>query len=315
MKSKKALLLIGIIILGGSVFVWQKNKQKHKQQVFNVKKQIEIIEDGISVVGIKTEAKTVGELIGNGGLNLDKEDRIYPGKETKIKGGMKLLVFRAIPIKVSVDGKIINKKVFAENVKEGLEEFNIKLNPADIVSPELGSKIFRDIEIVITRINHKEVVEEENIDYKVIQKKDNKLKWRIEKIKQKGKKGKKKVKYLVTYKDGKEIKRKKISSELIEKPVDEIIVVGTKIKIGKTQKGRASWYAYTGKMAAASITYPKGTWLRVTAINSGKQIFVVINDYGPMASTGKILDLDKVAFQKLAPLGAGVIDVKIEEIK
>jgi rare lipoprotein A (peptidoglycan hydrolase) len=60
--------------------------------------------------------------------------------------------------------------------------------------------------------------------------------------------------------------------------------------------------------------FPRGTWLRVTNRATGKQIFVVVNDYGPMRGTGKMIDLDKVAFEKIAPLGQGVVEVKVEEI-
>jgi uncharacterized protein YabE (DUF348 family) len=276
---------------------------------------VEVVDDGISVLGVRTEARTVGDFVEQAGLRLEKEDKIYPTKDVRIAGGMRIIVERAMPIKIEVDGRTIEKRIFADKVQAALRESGVVLNPSDKVEPELSENIFADMEITVTRIDHKEVTEIEEIDFEVVEKKDKNLKWRTKKVKQKGEKGKKEVKYLVTYKNGKEVKRKKINSKVVEKPVEEIVVTGTKIKIGRTQKGRASWYAYTGKMAAASITFPKGTWLRVTAVNSGKQIFVVVNDYGPDGGTGKVLDLDKVAFKKLAPLGAGVIEVKIEEIK
>jgi rare lipoprotein A (peptidoglycan hydrolase) len=53
----------------------------------------------------------------------------------------------------------------------------------------------------------------------------------------------------------------------------------------------------------------------VTNQENGKQIIVQVNDYGPDPGTGKIIDLDKVAFAKLASIGQGVIEVKIEEIE
>jgi len=66
-------------------------------------------------------------------------------------------------------------------------------------------------------------------------------------------------------------------------------------------------------MACASLQFPKGTWLRVTNRANGKQIIVQVNDSGPY-SEDKIIDLDKVAFQKIADLGQGVTEVKVEEI-
>jgi rare lipoprotein A len=50
-----------------------------------------------------------------------------------------------------------------------------------------------------------------------------------------------------------------------------------------------------------------------TNVDNGKSVIVKINDRGPF-SPGRIIDLDKVAFERIASLGAGVINVKMEEI-
>ncbi|MBU1083073.1 septal ring lytic transglycosylase RlpA family protein [Patescibacteria group bacterium] len=75
-------------------------------------------------------------------------------------------------------------------------------------------------------------------------------------------------------------------------------------------QGTATWYAFGEGMNAASTQFPKGTRLRVMAVNSNKIVDVVINDYGPEKWTGVALDLNKPAFMKLAPLGAGKIKIK-----
>ena len=75
-------------------------------------------------------------------------------------------------------------------------------------------------------------------------------------------------------------------------------------------QGTATWYKYGDKPTTASTIFPKGTKLRVTAINSGKIVDVVVNDYGPEAWTGVTLDLNSIAFAKLAPLGAGKIFIE-----
>lgn len=79
--------------------------------------------------------------------------------------------------------------------------------------------------------------------------------------------------------------------------------------------GKASWYVYKGGLFAASPDFSAGTKLKVTNINNPKKNLVVtVNDYGPNRVTHpeRVVDLDKVAFAALAPLGAGVIDVAIE---
>ena len=56
-----------------------------------------------------------------------------------------------------------------------------------------------------------------------------------------------------------------------------------------------------------------GSYVKVTNTANGKSVIVKINDRGPFGA-GRIIDLDKVAFQEIASLGQGVINVKMEEI-
>lgn len=81
------------------------------------------------------------------------------------------------------------------------------------------------------------------------------------------------------------------------------------------KNGIASWYAYKKCLCAASRDFKKGTRLKVSRLSTGKSIEVVVNDYGPQLWTGRIIDLDKVAFQALgASLGAGLMPVRVEPV-
>jgi len=52
----------------------------------------------------------------------------------------------------------------------------------------------------------------------------------------------------------------------------------------------------------------------VTNLSNGKRVEVVVGDHGPEEGTGRILDLERSAFEEIASLGAGTISVKVEEI-
>ena len=89
--------------------------------------------------------------------------------------------------------------------------------------------------------------------------------------------------------------------------------------------GVASWYGerYRGrptasgeiynpdKLTAAHRTLPFGTIVRCTYQN--KSVVVKITDRGPFV-TGRIIDLSKAAFAKLAPTSRGLIKIKLEII-
>jgi len=81
------------------------------------------------------------------------------------------------------------------------------------------------------------------------------------------------------------------------------------------EQGSASWYRYKNGDFAASPDYEKGTKLKVTNIVNGKSVIVTVNDYGPDRSIHpeRVIDLDRVAFQKIASPSLGVVDVIVEE--
>lgn len=81
--------------------------------------------------------------------------------------------------------------------------------------------------------------------------------------------------------------------------------------------GKASWYSYKKGLFAASPDFAKGSVLRVYNLDNGKYVDVTVNDYGPERNShpDRVVDLDKVAFKKIASTGAGIINVKIEVLK
>ena len=87
-------------------------------------------------------------------------------------------------------------------------------------------------------------------------------------------------------------------------------------KPGVMTVGNASWYKYKEGLFAASPDFAKGSVLRVHNINNGKYVDVTINDYGPdrKIHPDRVIDLDRVAFEKIASLGAGIVPVRVEVI-
>lgn len=73
-------------------------------------------------------------------------------------------------------------------------------------------------------------------------------------------------------------------------------------------------FSYKNGLFVASRHYPKGTKLKITRLLTGKSVVVTVNDYGPESRTGRLVDLDKFAFKKIASLGTGLIYVKVEPL-
>ena len=96
----------------------------------------------------------------------------------------------------------------------------------------------------------------------------------------------------------------------------------------KTQIGIASYYGKKFhkkrtangeifnmyKVSAAHKTYPLGTKVRVTNLENGKSIKLVINDRGPFVK-GRIIDLSYKAARKLDFVNQGTTKVRIDVIR
>ncbi len=82
------------------------------------------------------------------------------------------------------------------------------------------------------------------------------------------------------------------------------------------EKGSASWYRHKGCLCAASPDFPKGTKLRVTNQKTGKSVIVTVNDYGPNRKKypNRAIDLDAIAFQKIARLSQGLVSVTVDKV-
>jgi hypothetical protein len=79
----------------------------------------------------------------------------------------------------------------------------------------------------------------------------------------------------------------------------------------KDNVGRISWYALglpePDALTCASRVYPRGSYLQVTNKYNGRVVVCRVNDYGPEAWTGRILDLSRGSFRQVDDLGRGVI--------
>ncbi len=81
------------------------------------------------------------------------------------------------------------------------------------------------------------------------------------------------------------------------------------------QTGRASWYALglpaPDAFTCASRTFPRKTYLHVKNLRNGKTVVCRVNDYGPEAWTGRVIDLSRGSFRQIDNLSSGVTTVEI----
>lgn len=93
------------------------------------------------------------------------------------------------------------------------------------------------------------------------------------------------------------------------------------------QTGLASWYGpgFYGRPTASGVTYtgadltaahralPLGTKVRVTNLENGRRVVVVVDDRGPYIG-GRVIDLSAAAAERLDMVRDGVVRVRVEVV-
>lgn len=309
------LLIVLVLLVSTSVFAFWGGSESNSDIKEDEKNINEVIlnNDGL-IFRINSEASTVSEFINEQGISVSDNDSITPSVEAKIFSGSRIIILRAKKITITADGEEIESYTLHKIIKNAILENSLVLSDVDIVHPSRSSLVHNGIEIKITRVNIEEKIVKKDIDFKIISKEDNKLGWRDKKIEQKGEKGIREIKYEITYHNGKEINREILESNIIKEPINEVVIQGTYVKLGKAHKGDASYYASSWGTMNASRSILKGGYAKVTNLDNGKSIIVKINDYGPLSS-GRIIDLAYASFAKIGDPGQGILhNVKVEEV-
>lgn len=325
-KSKSFFFFLNTILLVAVIFlVWSHFlKKDFGNDFFEARnKKIFLDLDGLQIIR-ETEASDVAGFLREISLEITRDDTVVPAQEEKIFSGSGIYVQKARKISVLEGGKKREFMTLQKTVGEAVrEKEELNMGEDDLIEPAAESLVGDKMEIEIVHVSIEEEKKAEAIAFKTVTNEDDKLGWREKKVTQKGEKGIREVIYKVIYHNGKEISRKKIGEETTKESVPEIITKGTFIKIGKAHTGLGSWYAQPQhlKNAYPSLTgyyaanpwLTKGSYVKVTNKANGKSIIARINDRGPFGPN-RIIDLSKEAFAAVASLGAGIVDVKMEEI-
>lgn len=95
--------------------------------------------------------------------------------------------------------------------------------------------------------------------------------------------------------------------------------------------GIASWYSESdpyinlhtangeifdeSKNTCASWNYPFGTHLKVTNLSNQRSVICRVNDRGPAKRLGRMIDLTKSSFSKIAPPEKGLLRVSVTPLR
>src|SRR5688572_20351361 len=92
---------------------------------------------------IRTDGRTVGEVLEEEGIELGKHDVVTPTLDAPVREGSRIAVSFARPLELSVDGKESRHWVTATSVASAMEQIGVRIGDARL-STSRGATIDRD---------------------------------------------------------------------------------------------------------------------------------------------------------------------------
>ncbi len=194
-------------------------------------------------------------------ITLGADDSIDCSPEAYLQDGMTIVVTRVRTISLTVNGEEKQVKTSARTVKQLFEEENIKVGKEDRLNVKESDPIADGAKIVLDYVSTKEEKVEQAIAYGTETQYSDSMNKGQSKVSRSGVNGKKELTYKVTYVNGKEESRELIGEKIIQNPVNQIVVYGTKeVAPARTIVSRQKVYDCDGSGHGYEIiTYSDGT--------------------------------------------------------
>jgi uncharacterized protein YabE (DUF348 family) len=216
-------------------------------------KDIAILVDG-NTIKVDTYRPTVADVLKSEHIVIGPKDKVFPGPQSGIKDNMTIIVKRAVPISITVDGKQLSVNTGESTVADMLKSEGIILNEKDRINPGLDSIIANDMDVKIVRVEEKTVTVTEKIAYRTLKKKDDNVEKGAAKVLQDGVDGEKEITSKIVLEDGIEVSTTRVGEIIKKSPVDKIIAVGTLAWFVPSRGNSRIYYTRRIKMKATSYT-------------------------------------------------------------
>src|SRR5690625_3473746 len=192
-------------------------------------KEVAVVIDGKKEI-YETIAEDVKTLFKEHKLDISKHDKVSHNLNTEIKDGLVINIDKAYKIPVNYAGEEESVWTTGGTVGEVLSENDFKNKKTDKGNPAKKEQETKNTENEVTKVTKDTIVEKEATNFEVKEEKNSKLEKGKTNVIQKGRKGSVEKTYELVLENGKEVERKEVDKEVLKKPKNKIVSVGTKSK-------------------------------------------------------------------------------------
>ena len=211
---------------------------------------------------IWTTATTVEDALAALGLNLSGAELSTSRSSGIGREGLTIVIATQKKIIIIDAGKKRTITTTGQTLADALLAAKIKVDEDDELSASPKTRLVDGAKFTFTDVEIKSKTKKLGVDFDTVRKESSKLRKGVTKIDTPGERGVRAVTYKIVRHNGKIVERTKIKSKLINKPVTEVILVGTK-KPTTTKKSSG------GGSSTPSSTPSGSVWDKLAQCESG----------------------------------------------
>lgn len=225
---------------------------------------------------------TVEEVLDRTGITLAENQSVTPSLNTVITGDMNIYVYNSKNIKLTTNGTEMTVKAPEGTVENALNILGYEITDDDILNVDKNAQIEDDMKITLKKVTYVDEKSTEKISYKTVEKDSDDIMTGESEVSQKGVDGEKKVTKRCKYIDGKYDSTKVIDEKVTKKPVDKIVLNGTKRGTTTDSSGAPVSYSYMVSGSGTAYTAAPGalTATGVPVYEGGVAVNPAIIPYG-----------------------------------
>lgn len=225
---------------------------------------------------------TVEEALNRTGITLAENQSVTPSLNTVITGDMNIYVYNSKNIKLTTNGTEMTVKAPEGTVENALNILGYEITDDDILNVDKNAQIEDDMKITLKKVTYVDEKSTEKISYKTVEKDSDDIMTGESEVSQKGVDGEKEVTKRCKYIDGKYDSTKLIDEKVTKKPVDKIVLNGTKRGTTTDSSGAPVSYSYMVSGSGTAYTAAPGalTATGVPVYEGGVAVNPAIIPYG-----------------------------------
>ena len=189
---------------------------------------VEVVVDG-EAEEVTAPVSSVAGALTVAGLDHVREldAQIVPGWTAQITDGDTVEVVTPTPVVIEVDGDRRQVETLVSTVEGLLVKQGVELGEHDRVMPALETPVEATTEVLVERVEYREVVEEVVLEHGEVRVDTDDLRRGTTRVEDEGADGLRLDVYEAVLVDGEEIGRVLVAEEVVEEPRDRVVLVGT----------------------------------------------------------------------------------------